>query len=383
MSELIDTSSREETTPHPEMPMAVLAEMTHRCPLRCPYCSNPLALSRASDELSTEDWRRVIDELPEIGVLQLHFSGGEPLIRKDLVELVRHAGQAGLYTNLITSAVLLDATKVAALAEAGLNHVQISFQGSREEEEADRIAGMPGAHLRKLEAARQIREADLPLTVNAVMHRQNLDQLPEMIDLAVDLGAGRLEVAHVQYYGWALKNRAALIPTLDQLERATEIVEEAIRRLKGILVIDYVIPDYYARRPKQCMGGWGQRFFNISPDGKVLPCHAAASITGLSFDSVRDHPLAWIWRHSPALNRYRGVDWMRAPCRNCEYREIDRGGCRCQAFALTGEAENTDPACALSPRHEEIFALAATESAEDRRRLLYRAHGGGVWESEG
>lgn len=363
-----------------EMPMAVLAEMTHRCPLQCPYCSNPLALSRARDELSGEEWRHVIDELPEIGVLQLHFSGGEPLVRKDLVDLVRHASDTGLYTNLITSAVLLDAPKIAALAEAGLNHVQISFQGCRDGA-ADRIAGMPGAHARKLAAARAVRDAGLPLTVNAVMHRQNLDQLPGMIELALELGAGRLEVAHVQYYGWALKNRAALIPTLDQLERASDIVEDAARRLKGILVIDYVIPDYYAQRPKTCMGGWGRRFFNISPDGKVLPCHAAESITGLVFDTVRDHPLGWIWRHSPALNRYRGTDWMRPPCRHCDYRETDWGGCRCQAFALTGAADNTDPACTLSPRHEEIFTLAATESAENRHRLLYRAHGGGIWET--
>ncbi len=376
------SSARERTAASLELPLAVLAEVTHRCPLQCPYCSNPLELTRAGAELSTAEWRNVIDQLAEIGVLQLHFSGGEPLVRKDLVEFVRHAAQAGLYTNLITSAVLLDAAKAAALAEAGLNHVQISLQGS-ESESADRICGLPGAHAKKLAAARLVREAGLPLTVNAVMHRQNLAQLPAIIDLAVELGAGRLEVAHVQYYGWALKNRAALIPTLDQLDEATRIVEGAAERLRGVLVIDYVIPDYYAERPKKCMGGWARQFFNIAPDGKVLPCHAAASLTGLSFDSVRDHAIRWIWQESPALRRYRGSDWMSEPCRSCEYREIDWGGCRCQAFALTGAAENTDPACALSPRHQELFALASRESADDRRRLLYRNYAGGVWEDEG
>lgn len=372
-------STRNETTTLFDLPLAVLAEVTHRCPLQCPYCSNPLELTRAGGELSFAEWQRVIDELAEIGVLQLHFSGGEPLIRKDLVDLVRHAGQAGLYTNLITSGVLLDAAKVSALADAGLNHVQISFQDN-EEASADRICGLPGAHAKKLAAARLIREAGLPLTVNAVMHRQNLRHLPDMIDLAVELGAGRLEVAHVQYYGWALKNRAALIPTLDQLEDATRVVESAIDRLRGVLVIDYVIPDYYAKRPKKCMGGWARQFFNISPTGKVLPCHAAESITGLAFDSVRDHSITWIWHDSPALQKYRGSDWMREPCRSCEYREIDWGGCRCQAFALTGAAENTDPACALSPRHAEVFALATSESANDRRRFLYRNYSGGVVE---
>lgn len=374
-----DVAIRGETVAPLDLPLAVLAEVTHRCPLQCPYCSNPLDLQRAGDELSRAEWLRVIDELAAIGVLQLHFSGGEPLIRKDLVDLVRHAGKAGLYTNLITSGVLLDAAKVAALAEAGLNHVQISLQDT-EDGLADRISGLAGAHAKKLAAARLVREAGLPLTVNAVMHRQNLQHLPEMIDLAVELGAGRLEVAHVQYYGWALKNRAALIPTLAQLEQATKVVEKAIRRLRGILVIDYVIPDYYAKRPKKCMGGWARQFFNISPSGRILPCHAAESITGLVFDSVRDHSVAWIWRESEALRKYRGSGWMIDPCRSCEYREIDWGGCRCQAFALTGAAENADPACAKSSRHAEVFTLAAAESADNRRQFLYRNYSGGVRE---
>ncbi|WP_407943665.1 pyrroloquinoline quinone biosynthesis protein PqqE [Maritimibacter alexandrii] len=353
------------------LPVAVLLEVTHRCPLQCPYCSNPLNLERPAAELATEDWVRVLHELAELGVLQVHFSGGEPMARRDIVELVAAATDAGLYSNLITSGVNLSRERLAALAEAGLSHVQISFQGS-ESETADRVGGYRNGHAKKLEAARLTREAGFPLTVNAVMHRQNLHQLPEMIDMAVELGAQRIEVANVQYYGWALRNRAALMPTMEQIETCNRIVAEAEERLRGILMIDYVVPDYYAVRPKTCMGGWGRQFFNISPAGKVLPCHAAETITGLDFDSVRDHSLAWIWDHSPALNRYRGTDWMAEPCKSCEHREEDFGGCRCQAFALAGDAGATDPACSFSPLHEEIFRVAETEAAADDMSFAYR-----------
>jgi pyrroloquinoline quinone biosynthesis protein E len=365
------------------IPLAVLAELTHRCPLQCPYCSNPVELDRASGELTTEEWKKVLSELAEIGVLQIHFSGGEPTARKDLVELVRHATDVGLYTNLITSAVLLTRDRLSELADAGLCHVQISFQGS-EPTMADRVAGFRDAHSKKIEAAKWTRELDLPLTVNAVMHRQNLHQLPDIIQMAVDLDADRLEVANVQYYGWALKNRAALMPTFAQLEETTGIVEEARERLKGRLAIDYVIPDYYALRPKKCMGGWGRQFFNISPSGKILPCHAAETITGLQFESVRsNHSIAWIWQNSEAFNRYRGTSWMAEPCRSCEFREIDFGGCRCQAFALTGDAGNTDPACTLSPVHEAIFRQAEQEAAEGSDRFIYRNFAGGTPEAGG
>ncbi|MDD2861928.1 MAG: pyrroloquinoline quinone biosynthesis protein PqqE, partial [Acidiphilium sp.] len=258
-------------------PLAMLMELTHRCPLKCPYCSNPLGLDRARDELDTATWQRVISEAAGIGILQAHFSGGEPMVRQDLPDLIRHARTEGLYTNLITSAVLLDQRRMTALAEAGLDHVQISFQGA-EPDMADRIAGLDRAHEKKLAAARLVREAGLALTINAVVHRQNLDQLPAMLDLAIATGAQRIEVAHVQYYGWALKNRAALIPTRTQLDEATRIVEDARRRLAGQLVIDYVVPDYYASRPKACMGGWARQFFNITPSGKMLPCHAAETL---------------------------------------------------------------------------------------------------------
>ena len=365
------------------IPLAVLAELTHRCPLQCPYCSNPIELDRARSELTTEEWKKVLSELAELGVLQVHFSGGEPTARKDLVELVKHANDVGLYTNLITSAVLLTREKLAELADAGLSHVQISFQGS-EAASADRVAGLKDAHSKKIEVAKWTRELDLPLTVNAVMHRQNLHQLPDIIQMAVDLDADRLEVANVQYYGWALKNRAALMPSLAQIEETSRLVEDARTRLKGILAIDYVVPDYYALRPKKCMGGWGRQFFNISPSGKILPCHAAESITGLQFESVRsNHSIAWIWQNSEAFNRYRGTGWMPEPCRSCEFREVDFGGCRCQAFALTGDAGNTDPACTLSPMHETIFKQAEREAASGSDRFIYRNFSGGTPEAGG
>lgn len=353
-----------------EPPLALLAELTHRCPLRCPYCSNPLELARAGSELDTATWLRVIDEAAALGILQIHFSGGEPTVRRDLEDLVRRAAGLGLYTNLITSAVLLDRERVAALNAAGLDHVQISIQAA-DAAEADRIAGFPG-HVRKLEAARLVREAGLALTVNAVMHRQNLDRLEDMIALAEALGAERLEVAHVQYYGWGLSNRAALIPTRAQLDRATEIVEEARARLAGRMVIDYVVPDYYAARPKACMAGWGRRFLNVAPDGKVLPCHAAETIKTLTFESVRDRSLANIWASSPAFNAFRGTDWMPDPCRSCDRKEIDWGGCRCQALALAGDAAATDPACERSPRHEALRALAEAESSAPPPPFRYR-----------
>jgi pyrroloquinoline quinone biosynthesis protein E len=364
------------------IPLAVLLEMTHRCPLQCGYCSNPIELERSSNELTTEEWKKVLTELAEIGVLQVHFSGGEPTVRKDLVELVQHATDKGLYSNLITSAVLFNREKLQALADAGLSHIQISFQAN-DATLANRIGGFKNGHAKKLEAAKWAREMDLPLTVNAVMHRQNLHELPQMIDLAVALDADRIEVANVQYYGWALKNRAALMPTVEQIDEATRVVEEARGRLKGILEIDYVVPDYYAIRPKKCMGGWGRQFFNITPAGKILPCHAAETITDLDFESVRsNHSIAWIWNNSDAFNKYRGTGWMPEPCQSCAFKEVDFGGCRCQAFAMTGSAGNTDPACSLSPHHERLFKTAEVEAAEGGNRYLYRNFSGGTLEPE-
>jgi pyrroloquinoline quinone biosynthesis protein E len=355
----------------PAPPLAILAELTHRCPLQCPYCSNPLDLERAKGEIDTETWLRVLDEAAALGVLQVHFSGGEPTARKDLEALVAGAAERGLYSNLITSGVLLDEARLARLAEAGLEHVQLSFQDAQPGN-ADRIGGYAGGHARKLKVAAWIRAAGLPLTVNAPVHRQNLDHLPQIIDLAVALGAARLEVAHVQYYGWAYRNRAALMPTRAQLEAATATVAAARERLKGVLVIDYVVPDYYARRPKSCMGGWGRQFLNITPSGKVLPCHAAESIPSLRFDSVRERGLAEIWATSEAFARFRGTEWMPEPCLSCDRREIDWGGCRCQALAVTGDAANTDPACELSPQHGALLAMAESESHGAAPPLTYR-----------
>jgi PqqA peptide cyclase len=353
-------------------PLALLAELTHRCPLRCPYCSNPLDLQRASAELDTATWCRVFTEAAELGVLQVHFSGGEPLVRRDLVELVGHATKVGLYVNLITSGIRLEADRLSGLLEAGLEHVQLSLQDSKPGS-GDRIAGLAGAQQAKRQAAALVRAAGLPLTVNAVVHRQNLERLEAIVELAVQLGADRLEVAHVQYYGWALANRATLLPSREQLDAATATVETARVRLAGRLVIDYVLPDYYAHRPKACMGGWGRRFLNITPSGKVLPCHAAETLPGLRFPTVADASLSEIWYHSPAFAHFRGTAWMAEPCRSCERREIDWGGCRCQAFALTGDAARTDPACSLSPDHA-LLADARREAAEAAPDFVYRQH---------
>ncbi len=361
-------------TPPLAPPLALLAELTHRCPLGCPYCSNPLALDRVRDELDTMTWLRVIDEAVALGALQIHFSGGEPLVRRDLATLVDHASKAGLYTNLITSAVLLDEARLDSLKKAGLEHVQISFQDT-EPASADRIAGYAGGLEKKLAAARMVRNAGLALTINAVMHRQNLARLPEMIELASALGAGRLEIAHVQYYGWALVNRKSLIPRREEVRAAVAMVAAARERLKGRLVIDHVVPDYYARRPKACMGGWARQFVNIAPSGLVLPCHAAQGIPGMRFDSVKERSLGEIWASSEAFQRFRGTAWMPEPCRSCEFREIDFGGCRCQAMALTGDAAATDPACARSPHHERILALAEAESeAAEPPEFVYRRY---------
>jgi pyrroloquinoline quinone biosynthesis protein E len=361
----------------PQPPLALLAELTHRCPLQCPYCSNPLALERPANEMATADWLRAIQEAAAIGCLQVHFSGGEPTVRRDLEELVAGATAAGLYTNLITSGVALDAARLSALIAAGLEHVQLSFQDSGAEI-GERIGGYAGAHARKLATAAMVRAAGLPLTANFVVHRQNMHHLEAMLEMAVSIGAHRAEIANVQYYGWALKNRAALMPSRAQLEDMTATVAAARARLDGVLVIDYVVPDYYARRPKSCMGGWGQRFLNISPSGKVLPCHAAESIVGMTFDNVRQRSLADIWRNSEAFNRFRGTDWMPEPCRSCDRKEIDWGGCRCQAFAITGDAAKTDPACGLSEDHAALVELATGEAAIAADNFVYRRYGAGI-----
>ena len=351
------------------IPYAVLCELTHRCPLSCPYCSNPVQLEMKSNEVSTEVWKKALTEAVKLGILQAHFSGGEPTARKDLEELIKHAAKEGLYTNLITSGVLVNEDRLKKLYDSGLDHVQISIQDT-DPENSEKIAGFKG-HNKKIEVCKLVRKVGLPLTINSVMHRQNLHNLKSMIELAVALDAERLEVAQVQYYGWALKNQTAFLPTREQLDNATKIVEEARIKYKGVLAIDYVVPDYYAKKPKSCMGGWGRQFLNITPAGKVLPCHAAESLTFLDFDNIKDKPLSWIWEHSESFNRFRGTDWMPEPCRTCDRREIDWGGCRCQAFALTGNADAADPACEFSP-YRNVLEEPLSKAGTDTPEFIYR-----------
>ena len=352
----------------PPAPIALLVELTHRCPLACPYCSNPLELTAREAELDTASWTRVFHEAADLGVLQLHLSGGEPAARRDLEDIVAAARGAGLYVNLITSGIGLTEARLDALEAAGLDHVQLSLQGVRAGI-ADRIGGYRGGFARKIEIARSVTARGLPLTVNAVMHRQNIDDLPDTIALASDMGARRLEIACVQFYGWALENRAALLPTRSQVEGAKRAVAQAIPAHRGRMAIDFVPPDYYADFPKACMGGWGSTGLNVAPDGTVLPCHAAASIPQLTFQRVTEASLSEIWRSGAAFEAFRGHDWMQEPCRSCARRDIDHGGCRCQAMALTGDAHATDPVCRYAPhrtRVDEILsAIAPSESIPD------------------
>ena len=356
-------------------PYLLLAELTYRCPLHCPYCSNPTGFRRGN-ELSTRDWERVIEQAADLGALHVGFSGGEPLQRPDLEQLVARARRVGLYSNLITSAVGLSPARAAALREAGLDSVQISFQAD-ESTLADQIAGAM-AHAVKLQAARTVRELGFPLTVNVVLHRANIDRLAEIIALAEKLEADRLELANTQYYGWAFRNRVQLLPTRDQIDCALEVTAVARARLSGKLDILFVAPDYYGDRPKPCMNGWGKRFITVNPSGDVLPCPTAGEIPDLHFDNVRERSLQWIWEDSEAFNRFRGTEWMPDPCRTCELREIDFGGCRCQAALITGNAAATDPACELSPHREQLIAFvesvqdASLNTELDRQGIAFR-----------
>ncbi|MCU1300324.1 MAG: Coenzyme synthesis protein [Candidatus Sulfotelmatobacter sp.] len=335
-------------------PLALIAEITHRCPLHCVYCSNPLEMAAVSSELSTAQWIDIFQQAGKLGMLHAHLTGGEPLARPDLTELIAAARAAGLYTNLITSGIGLAEARLKALVDAGLDHIQLSFQDSREDS-ANWIAGAK-AHAHKIELSRLIRLHKIAFTVNLVIHRQNVDHLDEMIAFIEQLAPERMEIAHTQYYGWALKNRAALLPTRAQLDKAVEAVAAADKRLAGRIRVDFVVPDYYARFPKACMGGWGRKLMLINPAGKVLPCHAAEVIPGLTFENVREQSLENIWQRSPSFQRFRGEDWMPEPCRSCDQRTQDFGGCRCQALLLTGNAEATDPACSLAPAHHIVEA---------------------------
>jgi PqqA peptide cyclase len=346
-------------------PFTLIAELSYQCPLHCPYCSNPVDIGHAKyrRELETADWIRTFREARGLGVLQLALTGGEPMLRRDLVELCAGARDAGLYSSLITAGTLLTRERAAAaLKAAGLDHVQISIQ-SPNPEENDRIAGNRSFE-KKIAAARVVRELDFPLTINCVLHRQNLDRIEELLDLALELDAQRLELANTQYYGWAVANQEALMPSLEQLRRGEEAVSRFRERVGPKVDVLWVLPDLYEELPKPCMGGWGRTAMVVAPNGDVLPCQAASTIPELEFASVRDHSLEWIWNESDAFARFRGTGWMQEPCRSCPLgrQEQDWGGCRCQALRLTGDAAATDPVCRLSPHHELV--VAARESAQ-------------------
>lgn len=351
-------------------PFALIAELTYRCPLKCPYCSNPLELGRYRTELDTATWRRVLAEAAGLGVVQVHFSGGEPLVRRDLAELIHHSRELDLYTHLSTGATLADEATLVGLKGCGLDAIQISLQDAQAKEN-DWFAGAVSFEkkLRAIEAAKRL---GFPVTLNVVLHRFNLDRLEEMIDFAVRANVNRLELAHVQYGGWAFANREALLPSRNQVDRAAEVVTQARGRLAERLEILHVLPDYFQQYPKACLNGWGRVFLTVAPDGAVLPCQTARQIAGLEFPNFRDASLESIWFDAPVFQRFRGTDWMPEPCRSCDRREIDFGGCRCQAFLLAGDAGATDPVCRLSPLHS-VVEKAVQGPTRELEQLRFRS----------
>ncbi len=356
-------------------PLWLLAELTYRCPLQCPYCSNPLEIAHYKDELDTAQWFSVLQQARKLGAAQLGFSGGEPLVRTDLEDLIREARRLGYYSNLITSGVGMDEDRVAAFKEAGLDHIQISFQAS--DEELNNYLGGSNTFQHKYEMARVVKQHDYPMVLNIVIHRQNIDQIEDIIRMTIDLKADYVELASTQYYGWSKLNEAGLLPTREQLARAERIAHEYQDRMKGKMKIIYVVPDYYETRPKACMNGWGSIFLTIAPNGAALPCHAARQLPGFTFPNVKDVALEEIWNRSEAFNRFRGDEWMQEPCRSCVDKTKDFGGCRCQAYLLTGDATNADPVCAKSSHHAALVAevdrMTALSLDEVRRKpLIFR-----------
>jgi PqqA peptide cyclase len=351
-------------------PLALIAELTHRCPLHCVYCSNPLELRNRASELTTETWSQVFQQAAQLAVLQADLTGGEPLARTDIIDLVRAARASGLYVNLITSGLPLNEARLANLVEAGLDHLQLSFQGAREET-ANEISGTK-AHAQKLRVLGWLRQVRVAVTLNFVIHRRNIDQIEEMLALAESSSATRVEFANVQYYGWAYANRERLLPTRAQLDRSIETLKSAQERLRGHIRVEYVVPDYYAKYPKPCMGGWGRKLILITPSGEALPCHAAQVIPGMKFENVKDRSLREIWETSKAFQRFRGEAWMQEPCKTCDRREQDFGGCRCQALLLAGDAAATDPVCSLAPTRPKVDAILAAINKPPAPEWLYR-----------
>lgn len=346
-------------------PFWLLAELTYRCPLQCAYCSNPVEISQFKDELDTDTWIRVMTEARKLGAVQLGFSGGEPLVREDLIELVAAGRRLGYYTNLITSGIGLTTDKVAALKQAGLDHIQVSFQASNAELN-DLIAGSNKAFSQKIAMAKEIKRQGYPMVLNFVLHRQNIAQVDRILDLAMELQADYVELANTQYYGWAFHNRAELLPSRQQLQDAEAVVQHYRDKIGARMKIIFVVPDYYENRPKRCMNGWGTIFLTITPDGTALPCHSARQLP-LQFPNVREWNLADIWQGSPGFNTFRGNDWMREPCRSCPEKEKDLGGCRCQAFMLTGDPANADPVCDKSPHNHRIREIVNQAQLSDGR----------------
>lgn len=346
-------------------PLALIAELTHRCPLHCVYCSNPTELTARAEELTTEQWSRVFRQAADAGVLQLDLTGGEPLARPDLVDLIKSARAASLYINLITSGLPMDEARLDALVIAGLDHLQLSFQSARPETAAE--ISNTKTHEQKLRVLDWLKTRRVAVTLNFVVHRHNLEQLPQMLAIAESSCATRIEFAHVQYYGWAFTNREKLLPTREQVSQSVEFLKKAQDRLRGKLRVEYVVPDYHAKFPKACMGGWGRKLMLITPRGDALPCHAAAVIPGLPFENVKEKPLREVWESSEAFQRFRGEEWMQAPCKSCDRRGQDFGGCRCQAMLLASDPAATDPVCCFSPNRSTVDALLADVHADSAR----------------
>lgn len=355
-------------------PLWLLAELTYACPLQCPYCSNPTELAQIGREIATEDWVRVLSQARAVGAVQLGLSGGEPLVRRDLEEIVVEARRLGFYSNLITSGVGMDAARARRLAEAGLDHIQISFQASNAD--LNNFLGGTDSFEQKKKMARAIKDQGYPMVLNIVLHRKNIDDIEEIIAMAEALGADYVELANTQYYGWAWHNREALLPTHAQLCHAEKVTNE-YRERGGAMELYFIVPDYYADRPKACMSGWGDVCLTVAPDGLALPCHAARQLPGLVLPNVRDHDLNWIWCDSPAFNYFRGYDWMQEPCRSCAEKTNDYGGCRCQAYLLTGDMYATDPVCAKSPQHHRVTeaverANSRSDDVSDEQPIVFR-----------
>ncbi|WP_174989521.1 pyrroloquinoline quinone biosynthesis protein PqqE [Burkholderia lata] len=357
------------------IPLWLLAELTYQCPLQCPYCSNPLDFAHQGAELDTEQWFRVMAEGREMGAVQIGFSGGEPLVRPDLVDLIGEARRLGYYTNLITSGIGLTERKISDFRGAGLDHIQISFQAS-DAEIGNLLAGSKKAFAQKLAMARAVKAQGYPMVLNFVTHRYNIDDIDKIIELCVTLEADYVELATCQYYGWAYLNRDALLPTREQLQRAehvTNVYRMKLEAENNPCKLIFVTPDYYEERPKACMNGWGSVFLIVTPDGTALPCHGARQLP-ITFPNVRDHRLSHIWHESPGFNRFRGDAWMSEPCRSCDEKQQDFGGCRCQAYMLTGDAGAADPVCSKSAHHGQILKAreAALAPLQSIRKITFR-----------